>query len=769
MKIGKTEALKNILELIPDGAFLLGYRNSLLKQTENRISEFYHITETANSLQLLDPKESVSLCVDSLLKVSVEAVEGKIIIFDEAPLVLEHLLTSSTCKDKRCKIIERLKELLGACAGVVIMSDQLTDKEVALIRELSGIGEENIITAENTYKMPQRTIINYNNEDDWKQSLINDTKRGKKVFIQSDSQALTDRWDLKIEQDINSNLRVLTINSGTLYKKEVSDFLANPNELLNLYDIVICSPTAESGLSIDVRGFFDAIYIDWKHLGLDACEQMMHRVRDEKVPIHLFVYSARNLEVTEDDVTTEARNSSIEAQINYINYRLENDVNFRRDKELEKKIFDSLFEHYPEGKKYRPEVKYLEDLKKKRLWENHNFKYLLSHSLRERGYEVLEAETLEVNKEEISTWEQSEEIKDKRTELILNARDLTEDEFKARDKKEAKTPVEVGENKRYLLKQQFPDIDKKPIFNHDFIREVTQNDKDKLGKVKLRQQFEDKELNDLLSKKKKVDLVNNNYLYPDIDKKPAIANALREVISPEIFERDDLHDSCPLVLNVIEKAKKMCVLPKQKKLSNMKHLGVLLELIGYGLSGKQIRDGDDRKRFYEVVDRLIYEEVIDIDKKGNPVTEARYIYPQLKDCLETRRKELFEKYDKAYFEGALAENNVTFKEVTKICFKRDRPSTLSLASQSNNEVPIAEKKVLDSESSEVKVGQYIDGKDGSREVMQCEVVEVLRDKVLCLWGFAKKEIYIARDQIRAIWENVPLDNGKTTRRKVWGA
>ncbi|MGB3508459.1 MAG: plasmid replication protein, CyRepA1 family [Microcoleaceae cyanobacterium] len=422
MKAGKIEALKKLIELLPGGIFLLGYRNSLLKQTAKRIPAIYHHSKLANRSQMLALNESVSMCVDSLLKIPVDAVNGKVLVFDEALLVIEHLLTSETCKGKRHSLLERLKELFGSCAGVVLMSDQLKDNEIKIIQLLSGIETENIIATVNTYKMPQRTVCSYSDDKEWKQSLHDAIKAGKKIFIQSDSQGLTDKWTLKIKQEINPNLRILTINSGTLYKKEVTDFLSSPNELLKLYDVVICSPTAESGLSIDVRGYFDAIYLHWQHLGLDACTQMMHRYRDEKCPVHLYGYRAKDISVTEEDVITEADNAMVQMKLDYLSTRFEN-ITIARHKDLKIEAWVILFSKY---QKDDPYTQYLHNLKKKRLWEGHNFRDLLIHDLKERGYSVIEVGAGEVNKEEISTYSQSEEIKDCRTNDILNAKDLTD-------------------------------------------------------------------------------------------------------------------------------------------------------------------------------------------------------------------------------------------------------------------------------------------------------------------------------------------------------
>ncbi len=238
MGTGKTEALKKMLELLNCGIFLIGYRHSLLWQTVERVPDIYHISQTVNRSQFAAKKESIALCVDSIWKIQVEDVQDKVLVLDEAPLVIEHLLTSDTCKGKRHKLITHLLELLKNCAGVVIMSDQLTDRDVELVRKASEI--ENELLVENTYQiMPARKVTVYDNEKHLKQTLNEAIAEGKKILLTTDSQKFTDTWNRKTTEEINTDCKTLVINSGTLYRKEVQDFLKSPNKYLDLYEFVL--------------------------------------------------------------------------------------------------------------------------------------------------------------------------------------------------------------------------------------------------------------------------------------------------------------------------------------------------------------------------------------------------------------------------------------------------------------------------------------------------------------------------------------------------
>ncbi|MEM1169241.1 MAG: plasmid replication protein, CyRepA1 family [Cyanobacteria bacterium P01_H01_bin.35] len=508
MGTGKTEALKKVLELLKHGIFLLGYRNSLLKQTGERIKAIYHITEIVNSLQLSATMESVSLCMDSLLRVQVTDVIGKVVVVDEAPLVLEHLLDSETCKGRRYRLRKHLRELLVNCAGVVIMSDQLTDREVKLIQELTGIKDEDTLTVENTFKMPSRKVIVYDSEKQLRQALFDGIEAGKRIFLATDSQKFTEVWGRKTTEEIKSDCRTLIINSETLYKKEVQDFLKDPNGHLSLYDFILASPTAESGLSIDEKGCLDAIFVRWTHLGQDACTQIMHRVRDTDCPVHLFAYRCRNGQKSVIDLHEERidRKHSILAEkeksdLRYM-YGIE-DASDEEKSDFAKFHLESNDSINNDIRDYEqsPLTTYLDELKEMRLMEQHSLRDLLVHDLKVRGYDVGEAPEVELNKDAINTNNQSEAIKEEKSLAILEAKILSDDEYGKLDRREVKTPQETAEIRKYDLLRSLPGIDKLEGWGVDLIKYLKFDKPNSMRQVSMRHLLNNEVLDDLLRDK----------------------------------------------------------------------------------------------------------------------------------------------------------------------------------------------------------------------------------------------------------------------------
>ena len=88
----------------------------------------------------------------------------------------------------------------------------------------------------------------------------------------------------------------MVICTDTLHRPEVVDALTNPNTTWGEYDVVLCSPSVQSGVSYDVRDTFDSIFGIFgnsTNSSGDAC-QMLHRVRHpiSNEVVVSFTYSA---------------------------------------------------------------------------------------------------------------------------------------------------------------------------------------------------------------------------------------------------------------------------------------------------------------------------------------------------------------------------------------------------------------------------------------------------------------------------------------------
>ena len=269
--------------------------------------------------------------------------------------------------------------------------------------------------------------------------------------------------------------------------------------------------------------------------------------------------------------------------------------------------------------------------------------------------------------------------------------------------------------------------------------------------------LENKELNDAIRDSKTVNRAIYGCFLPDIDMLHSVVSELMK-LPFHLFENGvSFTGESPIVLEFIAAASKSKLLPKQKKLSNIRYLNNIFDLVGLNAACiKQSRDENgDRKREYQLRDALCYYEV---DEKGN-VVRTIMLEPLLEQCLDIRRDKLLGKYDSAHFDEknkALVSEEKPF-EPTKIGGKHKiRQPTLCLNSQltkftrDNDELePLESSQELDNPLPEFKKWDYIDLKDGR---IYCQFLEIVGDIIKAnlpgkIISFCTDEIQLIRRKI----------------------
>ncbi|MCA2504778.1 MAG: DUF3854 domain-containing protein [Microcystis sp. M54BS1] len=243
------------------------------------------------------------LCVDSLHgkadpKFNPFDWENTTIIIDECEQVFWHLLNSPTCEKYRVKIIDSLRELLRiavSTGGKIYLADaDLSMNAIGYVQSLIGYSIPAYII-ENTYKSPvTRDLIAY----DSPAALIKKAEIAlsidQKLIIHTDGQKHkssygTRNLELKFKKKYPS-LKILRIDSESVVDPSHSAYgcMANLNQILPQYDLVICSPVIETGVSIDVN-HFDAVFaISHGVQTVDGFCQTLERVRAD-IPRYAYI------------------------------------------------------------------------------------------------------------------------------------------------------------------------------------------------------------------------------------------------------------------------------------------------------------------------------------------------------------------------------------------------------------------------------------------------------------------------------------------------
>jgi len=308
---GKTQWVIRESILHKFGFFNLGSRNSLMQNTSERCFQSginsYWIHEGEAEKFIPDKASAIHLCIDSLLKITVENAEGRVILIDETVSVLFHALASSTCQQQRFSMLARLDALLGVCGGLILLDANLTDWVVADIYKRCP--QLKLRKVKNNYRptIPWnvtliRGAINakgVENSRDKSPAIAvildaADPIQRRYISIASDSQKAVEtisglldarHVDIGADPDVPGDVAPISgfrVDSETTGEPLVQEFLKNPNAAIQKHcpGYIAYSPTAESGLDISIRDYFDLQVNLFYWQNTDSMLQLMGRTRN---------------------------------------------------------------------------------------------------------------------------------------------------------------------------------------------------------------------------------------------------------------------------------------------------------------------------------------------------------------------------------------------------------------------------------------------------------------------------------------------------------
>lgn len=249
------------------------------------------------------------LCADSMVKESQArfSPEGwDAVIMDECEQVIWHILDSHTeIENRRIPVLENLQQVIRDqihSNGLVVMMDaDLTDVSIDFVKELAGTPELEPHIIQNDWQpnIEAWRIHHYDhsNAESLYAKTIDLLDEDKKLIIFTQSQKAKGRLSTQtLEKQYRKrypNRRILRIDSRTIVDSSHAAFgcVAHLNKILQQYDIVICSPSIETGVSIDIRGHFDAVIGFFQGVTTtDGVRQTLSRVRE---PIDRYLWIAK--------------------------------------------------------------------------------------------------------------------------------------------------------------------------------------------------------------------------------------------------------------------------------------------------------------------------------------------------------------------------------------------------------------------------------------------------------------------------------------------
>lgn len=308
---GKTKSLEKIVAQAiarKQKVLVIGHRVQLVKELCQRFGLNY-VTEYVTELGDRSDAEFLGygLCIDSLHSSSLAKFDPKdwlnsLVIIDEVEQVLWHALNSSTCKDRRVEILKSFKTLmqnvLGNQGQVYVADADLSDIALDYLISLSGVDIQPYIV-QNSWQGDRQgcwQVYNYSGKTPKKivSNLETHIQQGGKPFICLSAQKLTSKWSTQtLEAYLQQKFpdkKVLRIDSESLADPSHAAYgcISQLEKVLCLYDIVVASPSIETGISIELRDHFTSVWAIAQGIQAEnAVRQTLSRLR-QNVPRHLW-------------------------------------------------------------------------------------------------------------------------------------------------------------------------------------------------------------------------------------------------------------------------------------------------------------------------------------------------------------------------------------------------------------------------------------------------------------------------------------------------
>lgn len=243
---------------------------------------------------------------DSQAQFKAEDWQDDIVVIDEATQVLWDVLSTSILKGKRVSILKELQQLLAGVlspttAGRLLLLDaDLDNIAVNGIRNMAGHPEIKPWVAISNYRQNTYQSLVHKKAEAWLLDAEDQLSQGKRLLVMTDTQQLNSKFSSSmLEKRWGKHfpdLRILRVDSDTLETKghEAYGCIREANTVFANYDVVICSPSVETGVSLDLQGHFDKVYGHFSGiLSENSARQSLARLR-EPVPRVIFAATMGN-------------------------------------------------------------------------------------------------------------------------------------------------------------------------------------------------------------------------------------------------------------------------------------------------------------------------------------------------------------------------------------------------------------------------------------------------------------------------------------------
>ena len=510
---GKTQAL--IKYLIPQDitCLLVGYRNSLLDNTIARANSMglrdSHVRdqreEVARHIWVnFAGDSSIKLwggCADSFYKFDdVTSHNPKYyFVHDEICSVLPHFKSGGTLKGRQQEAIKWDVNAIRNAKFVIMMDAYLSDSEVDFIRRLFPEKRIKVLDSIDTINPPKSKTFNFletktdssdfSVQSKFLHAQLAEIAKGKgKVLWISDSQRSCEVADEILTKQGHKHYRLDSKTSTD----ELSKLLqSNPKDVIvtHQFDSLSLSPSAESGLSIDLFGYFDAVCFHVVGtLGVNSLTQLSGRLRDTNVPI--YVACPENVNTTTNPCPYPLNRLS-----DIFKKRLEMLASSALDADPELAVSEMMAQFCSEAIESAKDPWFVDSIKdeKQLLYEHQNLKLTFKTALAQAGHQIIDVVEEVDKKQQDEVKENKEVVKRREAEKIFNSTDIDYERALELDKQEVNYDVKC-QIRKARLKHELPGIEDTPSWNADLVYAVLIEKREFLRKRWRLKQFQNEEL-----------------------------------------------------------------------------------------------------------------------------------------------------------------------------------------------------------------------------------------------------------------------------------
>ncbi|MEG4521155.1 MULTISPECIES: plasmid replication protein, CyRepA1 family [unclassified Microcoleus] len=581
---GKTEYLKNKVAADRTGVQInLTYRNSLGLQLAEKLNS-YHLDAHGGYKMFANPDARLTLCVDSLLKIPLERLEGCTLIIDESASVIKHLLTSRTLFDKRLEVLERFELACQKADRIVLTDGHQADWVVSYISRLSGKAATKIQNLFNGDTPPVFFVTpeagqSLKKFDEWYTQQI---LAAVCPAIATDS---VEKAEAMAELLQMSHGEGILLTAKTVTEAWAKEFLADPDAYIREHQPawLIYSPTAESGVDISILHKFSDVFC-WfvGTIGVDECLQMSRRVRH---PERITVFAAeRGLGSSKDGDATYYKqiSAAIEERVTAEALALTDEVLSAVTREAIAQQAQS-----PHHETYCK-------IKAKENFERRDLRGYLFKAFEAGGYapQWVQAGSSESNEH----GEAKQECRDKAAKQIFDADDIDLNQALEIERSYSASWAERCQAIKARLKARLPGIERSALWTWEFVRLVRFEDRALLNRLEASWLFKNQEDAEYLQRRKWKQQLRT--FLPDISDRWLKLRLLKNLGIEQFLNPDTSWTAdSPEVRDFIKRCKKKAVanvLGYPDKKAPMRYINRLLASIGVKLVAQQIREGSER-------------------------------------------------------------------------------------------------------------------------------------------------------------------------------